>query len=358
MTRRSRPAKTRDAFLERIRDGVHHDAGIDADEVGHAVLALVAAHLPAANSRTPKPRRPRSCARSGRPEQRPRRALRGREAKMPPPKSVRLFLCGDVMTGRGVDQIMAHPSDPVLYEGAMTSAVGYVRLAEAVNGPIARRAPPSYVWGAALDELNAAPARPSRDQSRDQRHALRRPRSQGHQLSHEPGKRRLPDGGGNRLLRPGQQPRARLGPRRPVGHPRHARAPERQDRRRRPRRGRGAQAGDSRIVRRAARAGLLLRVDDQRRPVGLGRARGCARRRSASGPRRTRRRLGGRAGFVVQAAGRCRRRLDPLGLQLGIRSPRRATAVRPCADRQRRAFRSCTAIPRTTPKRSRSTTAA
>ncbi len=41
-------AKTREAFLERIRDGVHRDAGIDADEVGHAVLALLAAHLPTA----------------------------------------------------------------------------------------------------------------------------------------------------------------------------------------------------------------------------------------------------------------------------------------------------------------------
>ena len=73
---------------------------------------------------------------------------------MPPPKSVRLFLCGDVMTGRGVDQIMAHPSDPVLYEGGVASAVDYVRLAEAANGPIAHRAPPSYVWGAALNELS------------------------------------------------------------------------------------------------------------------------------------------------------------------------------------------------------------
>ena len=73
---------------------------------------------------------------------------------MPPPKRVRLFLCGDVMTGRGVDQIMAHPSDPVLYEGGVASALGYVRLAEAVSGDIARRAPPSYVWGAALDELS------------------------------------------------------------------------------------------------------------------------------------------------------------------------------------------------------------
>ncbi len=73
---------------------------------------------------------------------------------MPPPKTVRFFLCGDVMTGRGVDQIMAHPSDPVLYEDAVASAVDYVRLAEAAHGAIARGAPPSYVWGAALDELS------------------------------------------------------------------------------------------------------------------------------------------------------------------------------------------------------------
>ena len=73
---------------------------------------------------------------------------------MPPPESVRLFLCGDVMTGRGVDQIMAHPSDPALYEDAVASAVDYVRLAEAANGTIARGAPPAYVWGAALDELS------------------------------------------------------------------------------------------------------------------------------------------------------------------------------------------------------------
>lgn len=48
MTRPSRGAKTRAAFLERIRDGVHHDAGIDAEEVGRAALTVIAAHLPAA----------------------------------------------------------------------------------------------------------------------------------------------------------------------------------------------------------------------------------------------------------------------------------------------------------------------
>ncbi len=36
----------------------------------------------------------------------------------------------------------------------MHSAIGYVQLAEEANGPIPRRVAPSYVWGAALDELN------------------------------------------------------------------------------------------------------------------------------------------------------------------------------------------------------------
>jgi len=39
--------KRRDAFLDRIREGVHRDPGIDAEQVAHAVFALLAAHLPA-----------------------------------------------------------------------------------------------------------------------------------------------------------------------------------------------------------------------------------------------------------------------------------------------------------------------
>src|SRR6478672_11627532 len=35
----------------------------------------------------------------------------------------------------------------------MRSAEGYVLLAEQANGPIPRRNGPSYVWGAALDQL-------------------------------------------------------------------------------------------------------------------------------------------------------------------------------------------------------------
>jgi uncharacterized protein (DUF2267 family) len=39
--------KNRDAFLERIREGVHRDPGIDAEQVAQAVLALLAERLPA-----------------------------------------------------------------------------------------------------------------------------------------------------------------------------------------------------------------------------------------------------------------------------------------------------------------------
>src|SRR3990167_5291054 len=67
--------------------------------------------------------------------------------------AMRLFLCGDVMLGRGIDQILPHPCDPALHESHMRSALGYVALAEAVNGPIRRPVDPGYTWGAALDEL-------------------------------------------------------------------------------------------------------------------------------------------------------------------------------------------------------------
>jgi len=40
-------AKNRNAFLERIHEGVERDVGIDVDQVAHAVFALLAARLPA-----------------------------------------------------------------------------------------------------------------------------------------------------------------------------------------------------------------------------------------------------------------------------------------------------------------------
>lgn len=57
------------------------------------------------------------------------------------------------MCGRGIDQVLAHPCSPEIYEAYMRSAESYVLLAEQANGPIPRRNGSSYVWGAALDEL-------------------------------------------------------------------------------------------------------------------------------------------------------------------------------------------------------------
>ena len=68
--------------------------------------------------------------------------------------SITLMLCGDVMTGRGIDQVLAHPSDPVLAESYVKSALDYLRLAEEANGPIGRPVPPSYLWGDALGVLD------------------------------------------------------------------------------------------------------------------------------------------------------------------------------------------------------------
>jgi poly-gamma-glutamate capsule biosynthesis protein CapA/YwtB (metallophosphatase superfamily) len=69
-------------------------------------------------------------------------------------RAVTLFLCGDVMIGRGIDQILGHPSKPRLYEDYVNSALDYVGIAESRNGPIPRGVKPSYPWGEALEELD------------------------------------------------------------------------------------------------------------------------------------------------------------------------------------------------------------
>jgi len=70
-----------------------------------------------------------------------------------PSQTVTLFLCGDVMTGRGIDQALPHPGDGRLHEPVMKSARGYVRLAEDAHGPIPRPVEFPYIWGDALEEM-------------------------------------------------------------------------------------------------------------------------------------------------------------------------------------------------------------
>lgn len=71
-------------------------------------------------------------------------------------KTLTLFLCGDVMTGRGIDQLLPCPSEPQLYEPYIRNAKRYVELGEAVNGAISRPVGFDYIWGDALTELEKA----------------------------------------------------------------------------------------------------------------------------------------------------------------------------------------------------------
>ncbi len=66
-----------------------------------------------------------------------------------------MFLCGDVMTGRGIDQILTCPSAPEIPESHVHDAREYVTLAEHASGPIPRSVDAAYVWGEALVELEA-----------------------------------------------------------------------------------------------------------------------------------------------------------------------------------------------------------
>ena len=63
-------------------------------------------------------------------------------------------MCGDVMLGRGIDQILPYPCPPVLYERYVGSAIEYVRLAEVQNGPVPKPVAFDYVWGDALTILD------------------------------------------------------------------------------------------------------------------------------------------------------------------------------------------------------------
>src|SRR6266487_1475957 len=73
-----------------------------------------------------------------------------------PPRSLRVFLCGDVMTGRGIDQALPYPADPILYEPYVRDAREYVDLAEKAHGVFQRPVTFDYIWGVALEELERA----------------------------------------------------------------------------------------------------------------------------------------------------------------------------------------------------------
>jgi poly-gamma-glutamate capsule biosynthesis protein CapA/YwtB (metallophosphatase superfamily) len=59
------------------------------------------------------------------------------------------------MTGRGIDQVLPFPGDPVLYESCVRDARDYVTLAERKSGRIPRPAGLQYIWGDALVEFTS-----------------------------------------------------------------------------------------------------------------------------------------------------------------------------------------------------------
>ena len=62
-----------------------------------------------------------------------------------------IFLTGDVMTGRAIDQLLPHPGDPTLRESVVSDARTYIRLAEQTNGPIPAPIDFTWPWGEALE---------------------------------------------------------------------------------------------------------------------------------------------------------------------------------------------------------------
>jgi poly-gamma-glutamate synthesis protein (capsule biosynthesis protein) len=70
--------------------------------------------------------------------------------------AVAVLLGGDVMLGRGVDQILPHPGAPALREPYVRDAREYVRLAERANGTIPRPVDWRWPWGEVLALLDEA----------------------------------------------------------------------------------------------------------------------------------------------------------------------------------------------------------
>ncbi|XP_013400753.1 uncharacterized protein LOC106166649 [Lingula anatina] len=69
---------------------------------------------------------------------------------------VRVFMAGDLILGRGIDQILPHPSDPTLYEAhtGTTDARSYTKQVVSKKGALPKDPSFDYIWGDALDILS------------------------------------------------------------------------------------------------------------------------------------------------------------------------------------------------------------
>ena len=71
---------------------------------------------------------------------------------------IRILLGGDVMLGRGIDQILPHSNDPAIHEHwrEIDDARIFVDLAIRRNGPLPESRDAAYVWGDVLQEFTDA----------------------------------------------------------------------------------------------------------------------------------------------------------------------------------------------------------
>jgi poly-gamma-glutamate synthesis protein (capsule biosynthesis protein) len=76
-----------------------------------------------------------------------------------PTEPITIALTGDVMTGRGIDQVLPKAGDPTLYESYVQDAREYVGLAVQASGNFATPVDFDYVWGDARDALQKADIR-------------------------------------------------------------------------------------------------------------------------------------------------------------------------------------------------------
>ncbi|MUP46599.1 CapA family protein [Gramella sp. BOM4] len=65
-------------------------------------------------------------------------------------ETLKLFLAGDVMIGRGIDQALPESVPPTLFESYVKDARDYLRLAERKSGNIDTPVDYKYVWGDAI----------------------------------------------------------------------------------------------------------------------------------------------------------------------------------------------------------------
>lgn len=77
-----------------------------------------------------------------------------KSSKISSDSSITLFLSGDVMTGRGIDQVLPYSVAPILFEQYVKDARQYVELAEHHSGGIPNNISFDYIWGDALTVLD------------------------------------------------------------------------------------------------------------------------------------------------------------------------------------------------------------